>query len=142
MSFRLFCLFLTIYIYRCVFFRPHVHILFTHSHYLAFLYIYICTSSHISFHTLIVVDTLDANLGNSHIFCQSYGNESIVIPRLLASGIFMTYFHCVRNAFLSPTSFFMSVDVVLFYKRHFIPSYFFEGRPDSMVVAHPAGSQV
>ena len=47
---------------------------YTRPHYLAlYTYIYLCTSSHIIFHTLIFVDTLDANLGNSHILARISG---------------------------------------------------------------------
>ena len=87
----------------CVFFRPHVHILlFSHSHYLAFLiYIYINARAHTLALTLSSLSITLMPIWEILIFCQNYGNGSMVTQKLLASGFFMTYFRCVRNAFVA-----------------------------------------
>ena len=136
--------------YMCgwMFFRPHVHVLSFHTHSIwplfwhIYIYIYKRTSSRFSSHTLIIVDPLEAKLGNSHILPVSrewvYGNASVTCKW----GFFLTYFLCVRNAFVAGPIF-CRPTWPLFHTCHLISScFFFEGRPVSMVVAHPAGSQV
>ena len=89
-----------------VFFRPRDHVLFLHTHSIwplffdTYIYIYKRTSSRFSSHILIIVDTLEAKLGNSHILPVSRewvnGNTTVT-----CKWVNLTYFRCFRNAFVA-----------------------------------------
>ena len=106
----------------------------SHSQYLApfwhiCTFLYRRTSSCFSSHTLIIVDPSEAKLGNSHILPVSRewvnGNTTVTCKW---GFFFLTYFRCVRNAFVA--------DVILLVGRRgpcfinvisFHPVFFFWG---------------
>ena len=109
--------------------------------FLTYIYIYKRTSSHFSSHTLIVVDTLEANLGNSHILpeLREWVNGN---ARVTSKWDFYDILSLRPKRFCRRRHSSCRPTWPLFHKCHLISSYFFEDRPVSMVVAHPAGSQV